>query len=136
MTHEWTVQNFMSSIPRTIGVEQSLKTAIDMMQENRIRHLPVLQGKKLVGVLTDRDIAVAKSFQGSAELRVEGIMMPMTYAVKPDTPLELVCAHMAEHKLGSVIVQAASGDVIGIFTANDALRALSEILGGSRKIAG
>lgn len=135
MTQEWTVQNFMSSIPRTIGVEQSLKTAIDMMQENRIRHLPVLQGKKLVGVLTDRDIAVAKSFQGSAELRVEGIMMPMTYSVRPDTPLDIVCSHMAEHKLGSAIVQTSTGEVIGIFTTNDALRALSEIVGGTQKIA-
>jgi len=135
MTHSWTVQNFMSALPRTIGVEQSLKKAIDMMQEHQIRHLPVLQGRKLVGILTDRDIAVAKSFQGSAELRVEGIMMPMTYSVLPETPLETACALMAADKLGSAVVQSPSGEVIGIFTALDALRALSEIAGGTHQLA-
>jgi IMP dehydrogenase/acetoin utilization protein AcuB len=69
MKHQWTVQNFMSSLPWTIGSEQPLKKARDMMQEHQIHHLPVLQGKKLVGILTERDIAVARSFQGSAEDR-------------------------------------------------------------------
>lgn len=128
MKSQWTVQNFMTTLPHTIGVQQSLKKAIDLMQEHQVRHLPVLDGKKLVGVLTDRDVAVARSFQGSAELKVEGVMMPMTYAVTPDTSLEEVASHMAEHKYGSAVVQNRQGEVMGIFTANDALRALSDIL--------
>lgn len=128
MKSQWTVQNFMTTLPHTIGVQQSLKKAIDLMQEHQVRHLPVLDGKKLVGVLTDRDVAVARSFQGSAELKVEGVMMPMTYAVTPDTSLEEVASHMAEHKYGSAVVQNRQGEVMGIFTANDALRALSNIL--------
>lgn len=136
MKNSWTVQNFMSSLPRTIGAEQSLKKAMDIMQEHQIRHLPVLKEHKLVGVLTERDIAVARNFQGSAELRVEGVMMPMTYSVKPETPLEEVAQHMSEHKIGSVIVQNHVGEVVGIFTANDALRALSEIIRGEIRLAG
>jgi len=135
MKHEWTVQNFMSSLPWTIGVEQPLKKALEIMQEHQIRHLPVLQGKKLVGILTERDIAVARSFQGSAELRVEGVMMPMTYAVPPQTALEEVCEHMAQHKLGSTVILSPEGSVIGIFTAQDGLRALSEIIKGSYSLA-
>lgn len=136
MKNQWTVQNFMSSLPRTIGVEQSLKKAMDIMQENQIRHLPVLKAGKLVGVLTERDIAVARNFQGSAELHVEGVMMPMTYSVKAESPLEEVAQHMAEHKYGSVIVQNRAGEVVGIFTANDALRALSEIIRGEIRLTG
>jgi len=136
MKNQWTVQNFMSSLPRTIGLDQSLKKAMDIMQEHQIRHLPVLDGKKLVGVLTERDIAVARNFQGSAELRVEGVMMPMTYSVKPETPLEEVASHMAEHRYGSVVVQNHAGEVVGIFTAVDALRALSEIIRGEIRLAG
>jgi len=135
MKHEYTVQNFMSSLPWTIGVEQPLKKALEIMQEHQIRHLPVLQGKKLVGILTERDIAVARSFQGSAELRVEGVMMPMTYAVTPETSLDEVCEHMAQHKLGSTVVLSPEGIVIGIFTAQDGLRALSEIIRGSYRLA-
>ncbi|NBV50563.1 CBS domain-containing protein [bacterium] len=134
MKSEWTVRNFMTSLPFTIGAEQPLKKAIELMQEHQIRHLPVLQAKQLVGVLTERDIAVARTFQGSAELRVEGVMMPMSYAVSPDTPLEEVTLQMAQHKYGSAIV-IEKNSVIGIFTAQDALRALSEILVDTHRIA-
>lgn len=134
MKSAWTVRNFMTSLPFTIGAEQPLKKAIELMQEHQIRHLPVLQAKQLVGVLTERDIAIARSFQGSAELRVEGIMMPMSYAVSPDTPLEEVTLQMAQHKYGSAIV-IEKNSVIGIFTAQDALRALSEILMDTHRIA-
>lgn len=134
MKSTWTVRNFMTSLPFTIGAEQPLKKAMELMQEHQIRHLPVLQAKQLVGVLTERDIAVAKSFQGSAELRVEGVMMPMSYAVSPDTPLEEVTLQMAQHKYGSAIV-IEKNSVIGIFTAQDALRALSEILMDTHRIA-
>lgn len=135
MKHQWTVKNFMSSLPWTIGAEQPLKKAMEIMQEHQIRHLPVLQGKRLVGILTDRDMAVARSFQGAAELRVEGVMMPMTYAIPPETPLAEACEHMAQHKIGSAVIQSLDGVVIGIFTANDGLRALSEILRESYRIA-
>lgn len=135
MKNQWTVQQFMSSIPRTIGADQSLKKAMDIMQENQIRHLPVLEGGKLVGVLTERDIAVARSFQGSAELKVEGVMMPTSYSVLPDTPLAEVALQMSQHKYGSAVVQNRIGEVIGIFTTQDALRALSEIIQGGLKIA-
>lgn len=134
MRSEWTVRNFMTSLPFTIGAEQPLKKAMELMQEHQIRHLPVLQAKQLVGVLTERDIAIANSFQGSAELRVEGVMMPMSYAVSPDTPLEEVTSQMAQHKYGSAIV-VEKNSVIGIFTAQDALRALSEILMDRHRIA-
>lgn len=135
MKHQWTVQNFMTRQPKTIGSDQSLKKAMEIMQEQNIRHLPVLENKQLVGVLTDRDISVARSFQGAAELKVEGVMMPLSYSVLPDSPLEEVVLEMAKHKYGSAVVRDLQGNVIGIFTANDALRALSEILRESFRIA-
>ena len=135
MKHQWTVKNFMTKQPKTIGSDQSLKKAMEIMQEHNIRHLPVLENKQLVGVLTERDISVARSFQGAAELKVEGVMMPMSYTVLPESPLEEVVLEMANHKYGSAVVRDLQGTVIGIFTANDALRALSEILRESFQIA-
>lgn len=135
MKHQWTVKNFMTTQPKTIGSDQSLKKAMEIMQEHNIRHLPVLENKQLVGVLTERDISVARSFQGAAELKVEGVMMPMSYTVLPDAPLEEVVLEMANHKYGSAVVKNIQGTVVRIFTANDALRALSEILRESFRIA-
>jgi CBS domain-containing protein len=78
-------------------------------------------------MITDRDIKLASSFQGSAELKVEDVMNPDAYAISPDADLHEVVAEMAERKLGSAVVQD-NKKVVGIFTANDGLRVLSEIL--------
>jgi acetoin utilization protein AcuB len=51
-----TVDKYMTSHPHTIGVDQPLSLAHKIMTEFRIRHLPVLDGGKLVGVISDRDL--------------------------------------------------------------------------------
>lgn len=115
-------------MPHTIGADISLKKAKAMMSELHIRHLPVLQGGKLVGVLTERDVNLASSLMGAADMKVDDVMMPMTYTVRPDAPLNRVVAEMAERKYGSAIVQQENGKVVGIFTAVDGLRCLADVL--------
>ena len=48
----------MSAGPHTIGREQSLAAAKQLMHKSHVRHLPVLHGGKLVGVLSERDLDV------------------------------------------------------------------------------
>lgn len=122
------IQKVMTTMPHTIGNDIPLKKAKAMMSEFHIRHLPVLEGGKLVGILTERDIALASSFQGAAEMKVEDIMMPMTYTVRPEGRLDNVVMEMAEHKYGSAVVQLENGKIVGIFTAVDGLRVLGDIL--------
>lgn len=122
------IQKYMTSMPHTIGKDIPLKTALNMMRDNRIRHLPVEAGGKLVGVLTDRDLKLATSFAGAQELKVEEVMTPDPYTVAPDAPMDHVALEMAEHKYGCAIVQQSNGKVVGIFTATDGLRVLGESL--------
>ena len=122
------VQKVMTAMPHSIGADIPLRKAKELLTEYRIRHLPVLEGGKLVGILTERDIHLASSFQGAAELKVNDVMMPMTYVVRPESPLNEVVSTMAEHKYGSAIVQQENGRLVGIFTAVDALRVLSDVL--------
>lgn len=122
------IQKVMTTMPHTVGADIPLKSAKAMMSEYHIRHLPVLEGGKLVGILTERDIHLASSFQGAAEMKVDNVMMPMTYTVRPETPLNTVVTEMAEHKYGSAVVQQENGKVVGIFTAVDGLRVLSDVL--------
>lgn len=122
------IQKYMSSMPHTIGADIPLLKAIDEMKANSIRHLPVQRSGKLVGVLTERDVRLASGFDEVSKLKVEDVMMPDPYSVHPDAPLDVVVLHMAEHKLGCTVIEQDNGKVVGIFTATDGLRVLSEVL--------
>jgi acetoin utilization protein AcuB len=122
------IQKFMTPMPHSVGLKIALSTAHTMMREHGIRHLPVQEAGKLVGVLTDRDIKLAGSFRGSGELLVEDVMTPEPYTVTPQAPVDHVVAEMARHKYGCVLIQQDNGKLVGIFTATDALRVLEALL--------
>lgn len=123
------VQKFMTTLPHSVGFDQTLQKARDMMTEYRIRHLPVLKAGKLVGVITDRDLKLVSSFSSTdaEKLTVEEAFSPDPYITQPGAPLDEVANHMAEKKYGCALV-ADNGKLVGIFTEVDAMRALSELL--------
>lgn len=123
------ISKFMTTSPHSIGKDQTLKTAHDMMREHNFRHLPVLEAGKLVGLVTSRDLALVESLEGvdPTKVTVEEAMTTDVYAIDPDVKLDEVTAEMAEHKYGcAVVIQNAK--VVGVFTTVDACRALSELL--------
>jgi acetoin utilization protein AcuB len=123
------VREYMTESPLTIGPQVSLAEGHAIMREHGIRHLPVMHGGKLVGMVTARDLVLVESLADfdPREVQVEEAMSEDVYAVAPDAPLRIVTAQMAERKLGSAVVVEA-GKVIGVFTVTDACRALTFIL--------
>lgn len=123
------IARYMSTTPHTIGREQTLATAHKLMREHRVRHLPVLDGGKLVGVVSDRDLALIETLRDvdATKVTVEDAMTQSPYTVSPDAGLDEVVATMAEHRYGSAIVMD-NGEVVGVFTTVDALTALAELL--------
>jgi acetoin utilization protein AcuB len=99
------------------------------MSEHRIRHLPVLRGGRLMGVLSDRDVKLIEGFRDvdATKTTVEEAMTEQPYTVEPDAPLDQVVSTMAEKKLGSAVI-LQNHKVVGIFTTVDACQALSELL--------
>lgn len=130
------VEKVMTPMPHTIGKSIPLKKALDVMRTNQIRHLPVQEESHLVGVLTDRDIKLAAAFQGPGELTVEDVMTQDPFTVLPSASLDRVVEEMAEHKYGCAVVKQANGKVVGIFTAVDGLRYLSQVMREYFKQAG
>jgi len=123
------VHKYMTPGPITIGHDQKITKAEEVMRENRIRHLPVLKGGKFTGVLTDRDI---KFVQGLRDLEIDKLLVDdvvreQAFTVDAESPLDQVASEMAEQKVGSAVV-LQNGKLVGIFTTVDALRALSELL--------
>jgi acetoin utilization protein AcuB len=124
-----TISKYMTTVPHTIGAEQTLEKAEKMMTEYRIRHLPVLSAGKLVGVLSDRDLKIVESFKDvdPTKVKVNEAYTPQPYVASPQANLSEVCAQMVLHKYGSVLV-VDNNKLVGIFTWVDALRAFDELL--------
>jgi acetoin utilization protein AcuB len=124
-----TIQKYMTTMPHSVGSDQTLLTASEMIEEYGIRHLPVLKGGKLQGILTDRDIKLLRSLEGfeADELAVEEAMTEEPFCVGPDANLDEVVLTMAEKKYGSAVV-VDNHKVVGIFTTVDACRALGQLL--------
>lgn len=123
------VQKFMTHVPKSIGIDRPLSQAMDLMNELRIRHLPVLKGGDLVGILTDRDIKLVTSFENvdPKKMLVEEVCSYDPFFVKPDAPLNEVVAVMAEKKYGCALV-VDNKKLVGILTEIDVYKALNELL--------
>jgi acetoin utilization protein AcuB len=120
-----TVGQFMTSSVHTIGTDQSLGHAHEMMNKYRIRHLPVLEGGELVGIVSQRDLYFVETLGDTppAEIRVEEAMTTDVFVTSRDASLADVVRTMIKRKLGCAVVTRA-GNVIGVFSAIDGLKAL------------
>ncbi|HEY6105033.1 MAG TPA: CBS domain-containing protein [Anaeromyxobacteraceae bacterium] len=129
-----TVQKHMTLRPQVVSSGHTLAQAHQIMREGDIRHLPVVDDGRLVGVVSQRDLYLLETLRGvdpGAET-VEEAMSPEPFAVSPDAPLDEVALAMAEHRYGSAVV-VDQGVVVGLFTTVDALRALAAVLRNGRR---
>ena len=119
----------MSPLRFSIGGDQPMADAAAKMHEHRIRHLPVLHGGQLVGILSDRDLAMVESLPGvdPHAVVVREAMTAEPYAVPTGTPVADVLREMATHKYGTAVVMNGER-AIGIFTTIDALRLAARLL--------
>jgi acetoin utilization protein AcuB len=128
------VYRYMTPCPQTIQRDATLADAREAMSRYGIRHLPVLDGHDLVGILSDRDLAVAEKLSDVFRVAVAEIMSLDPYVALPEVTLAVVAGEMATHRYGAVVV-VDRGNVVGVFTATDALRAIGEErLPGDRQV--
>ncbi|APR88120.1 CBS domain protein [Minicystis rosea] len=123
------VDRYMTSSPFTVGREQPLIQAHLLMREHGIRHLPVLHGGKLVGMVSDRDLHIIETLRDvdPEKVLIEEAMVSDVYTVAPKAPLDEVVREMAAHKYGSAVV-VDHGKVVGVFTTVDAMQAFADLL--------
>ncbi|HEY4175447.1 MAG TPA: CBS domain-containing protein [Kofleriaceae bacterium] len=124
-----TISRYMSRQPWTTSCDATLDAAKELMLGHGIRHLPVLEGGKLVGVVSHRDILRLERLRHlERHFNVGDAMTSEVYAVDVDRPVDEVAETMAEHKYGSAVVMNAKNEVLGVFTTTDAMQVLADVL--------
>jgi len=129
---EGVVREIMMGSPVTLKPEDTLDLANDVISLGRIRHIPVVDNSRLVGIITERDLIGAAAAQifglkqknKSALLKsvlIKEVMKKRVISTAPDTPIKDIAHLMAEKKIGCVPV-VSEGVVIGLVTTTDILR--------------
>lgn len=120
---EDTVRSHMTLAPVTIPKDATIHDAACTMFEHKIRHLPVMDGEKVAGVISDGDVAVVNALPGidAAQVSVFFAMTTSPYICSPDAPLLDVVRTLRERKIGSALVMQGDS-LVGIFSVIDALR--------------
>ena len=125
------VKDHMQAITMTVGLEDRLSTARRLMHDLFIRHLPVvLEGSRLVGILTDRDLRQVTPSRDAGEteqvgcetchaITVGDIMTRSVCTVSPDTALVEAASILLEQKFDCLSVVDERGAVKGLITASD-----------------
>lgn len=130
------VRNIMMGSPVTLRPEDTLDLANDVISLGRIRHIPIVEDGKLVGVVSARDLIGPAASQifgvkqktKSALLKtvlIKEIMKKRLITVEPETDIKEAAHLMADHKVGCLPV-LKEGSLVGLVTTTDVLRYMSK----------
>ncbi len=126
------IKEIMKSNLTSISQDTKLSEAYGIMQRNSIRHLPVVENKKLVGIVTDRDLRLSTSRLAThpfdPEAAVQNIMSHPVKTVHPSDPIESAAEQMRELRIGCLPV-VEDMELVGIVTITDMLDALLLLTG-------
>jgi len=118
------VANRMSSRIVSVEPQQSLEDARTLLQKHKIRQLPVVKQKKLVGIITDRDLRSAPTTVKS----VGEIMTPKPLVIAPVASVDEAARVIRQHRIGALPV-VDGGRLVGILSATDVLDAFIDLSG-------
>ena len=129
------VRDSMTREVVTVGSETTAAEALALCREKGIRHLPVLEGGRLVGMISDRDLRSATPALGDPDraealerIRVADEMAKEVATVRPEDPIEEAAIEMYERKIGCLPV-VDDGNLVGIVTSSDVMRAFVRLVG-------
>ncbi|MCB9095852.1 MAG: CBS domain-containing protein [Halobacteriovoraceae bacterium] len=122
------VEEYTTPNPFTAQVDTTVGELVGLMKKEGVRHVPILDGENIVGIVSERDLTVASKFSDGLSLSAGDIMTPEPLIVYSSESLANVAYQMSEQKIGSAIIIFSDDSSMGIFTSTDALNALVEII--------
>ncbi|MCX8085241.1 MAG: CBS domain-containing protein [Calditerrivibrio sp.] len=134
------IKDWMTTDIITIDPDDTVLDAMHLMRENKIRRLPVAKGKKLLGIITEKDIKTFSPSKAStldiyemhnilAETPVKDVMTKKVITVSPEDPIEKAALILRDKRIGGLPVVDAKGDLLGVITAIDVFDVFVEAMG-------
>ena len=132
------ISEWMTTAPISVSPATPVSEARELMHRKRIRHLLVLEGERLVGIITDRDIRLTLPSPATSlsvwevnylltRLTVGEVMTKHVITTSPERPVAEAVRLMLVHKIGALAV-IEGGHIAGIITETDLLRAFAKML--------
>ena len=128
----WTVHRWMSKEVQTVRAEQPLVDAFELMRVHRIRHVPVIEGADLVGIVSDRDVRHALPMRTNGDheavlygnalmhTKVAEVMSRHPVVVESDTTIREAAEICCREKISALPV-VDDGELVGIVSSEDLL---------------
>jgi len=113
----------MTPNPVVVAADAPVGQALAIIEERKVRHLPVMEGENLVGVVSEREL-----LRAAPDATVRQVMTRQVIPVTEYTALEEAARIMADHKISSLPVMR-HGRLVGIITETDLFRIFLELLG-------
>jgi acetoin utilization protein AcuB len=112
----------------TIPPNTSILKAMEVMRKNSIRHLPVVEGGKFVGFVTEGDLRQASLLSMVDKVSIEDVMIKHPVTIAPEASLEEAAKLISRHKIGGLPVVKGK-KLVGIITIVDILQAFIQLMG-------
>lgn len=121
-----TIRDAMTKSPRTIEAGTPLQEAARLMRDEDIGSLPIVEGDRLVGMLTDRDIVIRAVADGMLDRSAGEIASHELTTIDPQQSLDEAARLMGEHQVQRLPVCEEDGRLVGILSLQDVSRRLDE----------
>ena len=125
------IKRNMTEFPTSVSRGTPVLEAYEVMKQMEVRHLPVLESDRVIGIVSDRDVKQGRLYAGS-KITVGEVMTQNPYCVPLGTSLASVAKEMAIHKYDCAVILNRTGKVVGIFTTTDGMHILSDILASNK----
>jgi CBS domain-containing protein len=118
------IRDVMTSNPCTIDAEKSVAYAAKMMREEDVGLAPIVEGEKLIGMLTDRDIAIRVVAEGKNPEQVKAVEVAskQVVTIDPQQDLDEALRIMAKHQVRRLPVVEEDGKLVGVVAQADIAR--------------
>jgi len=111
----------------TITSSATVKDALDVLQKNNFRHLPVVDRAKFVGFVSESDLRHVLVLPGGNDIKIKEVMNKDPITIGPEENIEEAARRIYEHKVGGLPV-LEKGKLVGIVTAGDILATFIELM--------